>query len=440
MPQPAEVIIGRRSLPGLLMLSESPIGLVIFAHGSGSSRFSARNRQAADHLNHLGFATLLFDLLTEAEANDRRNVFDISLLGARVVEAIDWARADARTSALSIGLFGASTGAGAAIVAAAVRPDDVSAVVSRGGRPDLAGEALGAFRAPNLLIVGEADREVLELNKSALSRMKGKASLTIVPRAGHLFEEAGTLEDALAAAGDWYERYLRAGRVFFRDRAAAGRALAAKIAKGKPLQPVIYALLRGGVPVAVEIAKTLNAPLDLLFARKIGVPWNEELAAGAVVDGEQPDIVLNEDIMRAVGLTRADIEAGAKTQLREIERRRALYMPGKRPVLARGRTAILVDDGIATGATMRAAIAAVRRRGPQRIIAAAPVASSSAVSALQEIADEVICLAAPHDFGGVGEFYQDFHQLRDEEIIDMLTRLVPAPDGPKGAESGQARQ
>src|SRR5271170_6689799 len=171
MTQSREVSIGHCSLPGLCTIPEQPIGLVIFAHGSGSSRFSPRNRQAVEYLGQLGFATLLFDLLTEAEAKDRRNVFDILLLGARVVEAIDWARADAKISTLPVGLLGASTGAGAAIVAAAARPDHVSAIVSRGGRPDLAGQALAAVRAPTLLIVGEKDREVLALNKSALTRM-----------------------------------------------------------------------------------------------------------------------------------------------------------------------------------------------------------------------------------------------------------------------------
>ena len=204
-----EATIGRSSLPGFLTIPSGAAGLVIFAHGSGSSRFSTRNRAAAEHLNGLGFATLLFDLLSEAEATDRRNVFDIALLGARVAEAIDWTRADARCAALPIGLFGASTGAAAGIVAAAARPAAVGAIVSRGGRPDLAGHALAAIRAPILLVVGGQDREVLSLNRGALARVKAEASLVVVPGAGHLFEEPGTLEEALVAAGDWYVRRLR---------------------------------------------------------------------------------------------------------------------------------------------------------------------------------------------------------------------------------------
>jgi putative phosphoribosyl transferase len=209
-----DVAIGHKRLAGILALPKAPDGLVIFAHGSGSSRFSARNRYVTDKLGQSGFATLLFDLLTEAEGDDRRNVFDIPLLGARVAEAIDWAATDSRTLGLPIGLFGASTGAGAAIVAAARRPDAVAAIVSRGGRPDLADRALGEVRAPTLLIVGGDDREVLALNAAARKAMHCKTSLKVVPGAGHLFEEQGTLDQALAAAVEWYESHLRGKRSF----------------------------------------------------------------------------------------------------------------------------------------------------------------------------------------------------------------------------------
>jgi len=421
-----QVIIGHSALAGVLAIPEAADGLVIFAHGSGSSRFSVRNRAAADALGQSGFATLLFDLLTEAEASDRRNVFDIPLLGARVVEAIDWAGADPRTLALPIGLFGASTGAAAAIVAAVARADAVAAIVSRGGRPDLAGAALRAVRAPALMIVGGEDRQVLALNTSAMKAMHCKTFLTIVPGAGHLFEEEGTLDQALTAAADWFGKHLRSQRPLFDDRTMAGRALAAKISRRAPVKPVVYALPRGGVPVALEIAEVLKAPLDLLLVRKIGVPWHLEFAAGAVVDGEEPDIILNPEIMRAAGLAEAEVTARGKAQLPEIERRRSLYMPGLRPVAARGRTAILVDDGIATGASMSAAIAAIRRREPQSIVVAVPVMSRNSVLALHEIVDEIVCLAAPDNFRGVGEFYRDFHQLSDEEVVGLLAQYAQA--------------
>lgn len=203
-----DVTLGAARLPGTLAIPASPRGIVVFAHGSGSSRFSPRNDYAASRLQDEGFATLLFDLLTEGESGDRRNVFDIALLGARVTEAIDWVAADARTATLPIGLFGASTGAAAALRAAVARPDKVMAVVSRGGRPDLAGPALAIVRAAILLIVGGDDREVLQLNEAARRAMRCEVELFVVPGAGHLFEEPGALDEALTAASDWFVRHM----------------------------------------------------------------------------------------------------------------------------------------------------------------------------------------------------------------------------------------
>ncbi len=206
----------------------------------------------------------------------------------------------------------------------------------------------------------------------------------------------------------------------FPDRAAAGRALGTELQRRALEAPVVYALPRGGVPVAVEIAKTLSAPLDLLLVRKIGVPGHEEWAAGSIVDGERPDIILNSDVMQAVGLSQADITQAAGRQLREIERRRAIYAPGRAPVSAKGKTAILVDDGVATGASMKAAIAAVRRRAPKRVVVAVPVASPETATELAALADEVVVLAAPANFRAVGLYYEDFHQLEDAEVVHLL--------------------
>ncbi len=198
--------IGTRRLEGELVAPEAARGLVAFAHGSGSSRLSPRNTHVADALQVRGFATLLFDLLTEAEAAERRNVFDIPLLAARVGEALDWARAEVPD--LPIGLFVASTGAAAALVAAVDAPD-IAAVVSRGGRPDLAGDALDRVRVPVLLIVGGADHAVLDLNRAALDRLTGPKRLEIVPGATHLFEEPGTLDAVIGLAGDWFASHMR---------------------------------------------------------------------------------------------------------------------------------------------------------------------------------------------------------------------------------------
>lgn len=195
-------------LGAFLGLPGRPRGLVLFAHGSGSSRFSPRNTFVAREPERRGFATLLFDLLTPEEAADRRRVFDIELLAKRLLEALRWARGDPRTDRLPFGLFGASTGAAAALVAAAEAPEEIEAVVSRGGRPDLAGGALPRVLAPTLLIVGERDEPVIELNRLAMRQMSCEVALEIVPGAGHLFEEPGTLERVVELAADWFGRHL----------------------------------------------------------------------------------------------------------------------------------------------------------------------------------------------------------------------------------------
>ncbi len=201
------------ALDGDLRVPERAAGLIIFAHGSGSSRFSRRNRAVATTLGEARFGTLLLDLLTpEEEAVDDRTRelrFDIDLLAERVVAAVDWTHARADLHYLPIGLFGASTGAAAALIAAAERPAIVRAVVSRGGRPDLAGDALPRVKAPALLIVGGADTPVIPLNRDALARMHAPADLQIVAGATHLFEEPGALEDVANLAVAWFERHLR---------------------------------------------------------------------------------------------------------------------------------------------------------------------------------------------------------------------------------------
>jgi putative phosphoribosyl transferase len=191
-------------LEGLLGLPTAARGIVLFAHGSGSGRFSPRNNFVARALREAGLATLLFDLLTADEAQDRRNVFDISLLAQRLSMAAAWVRDDTETASLPIGYFGASTGAAAALVAAAADQGRVAAIVSRGGRPDLAGPALGSVRAPTLLIVGGDDFEVLALNRAALAEMRCEKELVVVPGATHLFEEPGTLEAVVEHSRRWF--------------------------------------------------------------------------------------------------------------------------------------------------------------------------------------------------------------------------------------------
>lgn len=207
-----EVVVeaGPVALPGTLVWPDDPRGVVVFAHGSGSSRHSPRNRSVAAVLNRAGFATLLFDLLTTAEEADRANVFDVELLGRRLHAATTWLRRRAEAAGLPIGYFGASTGAAAALWAAAEAGTDtpLAAVVSRGGRPDLAGPRLPEVTSPTLLVVGSLDTQVLALNRRAAQAMRCETSIAVIPGATHLFEEPGTLDLAAGAARDWFERHL----------------------------------------------------------------------------------------------------------------------------------------------------------------------------------------------------------------------------------------
>ncbi|MGE5566599.1 MAG: dienelactone hydrolase family protein [Parcubacteria group bacterium] len=202
--QPQAVTIPPLGLNGDLTVPANARGLVIFAHGSGSSRFSPRNREVAEALVDAGLATLLMDLLSDDEAADRANVFDIPLLAARLADAVEWASTQERLRGLAVGLFGASTGAAAALLAAAAAPERVSAVVSRGGRPDLASPRLGKVRAPTLLIVGGDDEPVLGWNREALAELGGEGRLEVIPGATHLFEEPGALERVTALARAWF--------------------------------------------------------------------------------------------------------------------------------------------------------------------------------------------------------------------------------------------
>ena len=208
--KPRDVVVGTSAakLEGILSVPDQPLGLVVFAHGSGSSRLSSRNQFVAEALNQDRLATLLFDLLTADEhridQRTRELRFDMDLLTQRLTEAVDWVQAQEKIGSLPIGLFGASTGAAAALTTAAQRPQRVGAVVSRGGRPDLAGEALGQVRCPTLLIVGGLDTQVIELNEQAASQLTCEQRVEIVPGATHLFEEPGKLDDVARLASDWF--------------------------------------------------------------------------------------------------------------------------------------------------------------------------------------------------------------------------------------------
>jgi putative phosphoribosyl transferase len=217
----------------------------------------------------------------------------------------------------------------------------------------------------------------------------------------------------------------------FTDRTEAGRALAERLVRMSLAAPiVVLALPRGGVPIGAEVARALSAPLDLLLVRKIGAPYQRELAVAAVVDGQPPDIVVDDETMAMTGVDRAYIEAEAKQELREIERRRRVYLRGRAPVGVDGATVVVVDDGIATGTTVRAALKALRRRHPARLVLAVPVAPSDTLAMLRAEVDDIVCLAEPFPFHAIGLHYVDFHQVGDDEVLAALDAAPAAPATP----------
>jgi len=220
----------------------------------------------------------------------------------------------------------------------------------------------------------------------------------------------------------------------FKDRFEAGRKLARALAGYRDQRPVVLALPRGGVPVAAEVAAALKAPLDLILVRKVGVPFEPELAMGAIVDGDTPLVVRNEDVILLAGISESQFSAACERELAEIERRRRLYLGHRGRAEVAGHTAIVIDDGIATGATTRAALRATRMRDPRRLVLAVPVGPTDNLAALRGEADDIICLEEYEMFGAIGAYYGSFTQVSDQEVISLLRRF-PLQDA---AEAKQA--
>lgn len=209
----------------------------------------------------------------------------------------------------------------------------------------------------------------------------------------------------------------------FRDRSDAGRRLAEALARYRDQAPLVLALPRGGVPVAAEVAAALGAPLDILLVRKIGVPFEPELAMGAVAEGTPAVIVRNERVIRAARVAEADFDAARRGEEAEIVRRQRLYRPGRPPPAVAGRTVILIDDGIATGATAEAALKALRARGAKMLVLAVPVAAAESLESLRRFADSIVCIESPGSLDAIGFWYDDFHQVPDREVIALLSRF-----------------
>ena len=212
--------------------------------------------------------------------------------------------------------------------------------------------------------------------------------------------------------------------MIYENRSDAGKRLARELADYECQKPLVLALPRGGMPVAAEIARALKAPLDLILVRKLGVPGQPELAMGAVIDGAEPYVVRNEDILSFLPLSEDDFRRICERELAEIERRRALYLKNRPRVDPKDRVVIVVDDGVATGATTRAALRAIRKRSPKKVILAVPVAPTGTLAELEAEADEVVCLQRHEPFHAIGLYYEDFHQVSDKEVIDLLSKSL----------------
>jgi predicted phosphoribosyltransferase/dienelactone hydrolase len=427
-----EIPADGRLLRGILNEPTAARGAIVFAHGSGSGRHSPRNRFVARVLQEAGFATLLLDLLDEEEAEDRQKVFDIELLAERLRIAAAWLRRDTSLRSLGLGYFGASTGAGAALVAAAHDPGMVGAVVSRGGRPELAGDFLPAVKAATLLIVGADDETVVELNRDALRKMTCPSELVVVPGATHLFPEPGALEEVAALAADWFQRHLARDEQpvgeeealtdevqgVFRNRADAGRQVAGLL-KGRDMHnPLVLAIPRGGVITGAALAEELGAELDVVLSRKLRAPGHQELAVGAIA--ENGDIYLNEYAHRLVDFADVYFRQECKLQAREIARRKQLFRAVRPQAAIAGRTVIVTDDGIATGSTMIAALQSIRALNPRELIVAVPVAAPDRLAEVRQWCDEAVCVWTPANLAAVGEYYADFRQINDDEVLAVL--------------------
>lgn len=442
VPRGFDVVLeGGEVLRGDLTLRDHARAVVLFAHGSGSGRNSPRNRAVARRLNAAGYSTLLLDLVGPQEGD-----LALSVLARRLLCAARALANEPATRGLPCAFFGGSTGAAVAFTAAASRPPGLCAVVARGGRPDLVpAEQLARVEAPTLFLVGSMDPDVLALNRRAARAMSAQGKVSVIEGASHLFEEPGTLETVAEQTLCFLDDVLRGdthaeptvsiegerrrddesgsypwphSSALFHDRRDAGAQLARRLAAWRGTGALVLAVPRGGVPVAAELARQLALPLDVVVARKLGAPRREELAIGAVTaDGTR---VVNTELLRALGVTTDYLERETRVQRAEAARRERLFRAGRPPLDLTGREVLVVDDGLATGATVRAVVKALRSANVKRLSVAVPVGEPKACAALTHDVDGLLCLHQPASFYAVASYYEKFPQTTDEEVTRLL--------------------
>jgi predicted phosphoribosyltransferase/dienelactone hydrolase len=431
--------------------------IVLFGHGNGSSRYSSRNQFVANVLNKKGIATLLVDLLSQGEKRmdeETKHVrYNIELLAERFAAVTNWLAQQPETRGLKIGYFGSGTGAAVALTAAA-RLGAAKAIVTRGGHSDLTDESvLHQVRAPTLFIVGGDDTPVIAINKRSIESLSNVAAkeLAIIPGAGHLFDEPGKMEEVARIAADWFECYLletskkkmfhnkyakmvraeflsslwnrHAFQIKFKDRVAAGEILTSVLGRYKSDREsvTVLGIARGGVIVADAIAEKIHANFDIIVPRRLRSPHNLENAIGAVMhDGSIYLDTSNLETQHDISNEYIDMEKFE--QKKEIERRLSVYRPNDGEYKIKDRIIILVDDGIATGATMIAAARWIRKHKPKRLIIATPVAPKQVVKRLKNEADQIEVIMNPSEFKAVEQFYQHFDAVSDDQIVQIAKR------------------
>jgi predicted phosphoribosyltransferase/dienelactone hydrolase len=439
-------VLADRSLEGVLELPPDARALTVFAHGHGSDRKSSRNRLVAECLRRAGVGTLLVNLTAAEERS-----LPLSAVAARLVKVAQWLARDPLTRDMPLSYIGGSTGAAVALMAAAEYPERVASLVCRGGRPDLApAGTLSRVEAPTLFLVGSLDGDVLAMNRRAAARLRCENRVEVIHGASHLFEEPGALELVGDRAASWIVEHsapelLRSRFVHgaadsdvrqredglgtyehrdnadgFRDRVEAGRALARELERFRGENPIVLGIPRGGVPVAYEVAEQLGAALDVVVGRKIGAPGQEELAIGAVTaDGT---CYLNRALIDRIDVGEDYLARATQEQCAEARRRERIFRKGLPGLDIRGRTILLVDDGLATGATMRAIIRSLRYEHARKIVVAVPVGAREACEEIGRDVDEVVCLRSPSPFIAVGVHYRNFDQTSDDEVARLLAR------------------
>jgi putative phosphoribosyl transferase len=415
------------------------VPVVVFAHGWGSSKASARNRAIAEALVEAGIAAFLFDFRGHGESEGSADDSTLEDQEVDLSAALDWVAA--RADLGPIGLAGSSSGAAVALAVAA-RDARIRALVLRA--PSDASRRAHAARveAPTLVVQGERD-PLAARNRGLIEAFHCEHRLCMVPRASHLFDEPGTFDVALRETRSWFQQHLAGARQnaggvrhpaarrrapepapgHFRDRVAAGKLLAPRLEHLRAAHPLVLALPRGGIEVAEPIAQALDADLDVFVSRKIRAPDQPELAIGAIAEG---DVVLwNEGILRELDVSDAERERQLALARRELEERVATYRAVAPRLPLAGRTLIVTDDGVATGATLKAALAALRKESPARTVVALP---GGAPDTLEEIrgmpgVDEVVVLTVPRMFWAVGQLYDVFDQVSTDAVCAALRRF-----------------